>query len=121
MCESDIDRLPRMKDYMKPEDLNDEGVINLVAEVLRSMEEDLTAAARRAAYRPSDDNLQHLKLTRELYQTDWFATMTLGAVDGRQVAETIIRRALRGQKINIQKEGAEHEAVWVHHQVGWRP
>ena len=121
MCESDIDRLPRMKDYMKPEDLNDEGVVNLVAEVLRGMEEALTAAARRAAYSPSEDNLRHLKLMRELYQTDWFTTMTLGAVDGRQVAETIIRRALRGQKINSPKEGAEYEAVRIHHQVRRRP
>ena len=101
MSEVDIDRLPRMKDYLKPEDLNTTACVNLAATVLEEQANALTHAARKAAMYPTKDNIDHLKKLRDFYKTPWFEVLSCGLADGEQIAKMIIKRAVRG--MNVQE------------------
>lgn len=100
MSEIDMDRLPRMKDYLKAEDLNGDACVTLAAEILKGAANKLSSAAITASRHPSKENLAHLNSCRAYYESDWFKMLTCGAVeDGAGVARSIIRRALRGMKM----------------------
>ena len=100
MSEMDMDRLPRMKDTLRPEDLNTDACVTLAAEILKGAAGELSSAAFSAARRPSKENLAHLNTCRAFYESDWFKILTCGAVsDGAGIARMIIRRALRGTKV----------------------
>ena len=100
MSEIDMDRLPRMKDYLKAEDLDTDACVTLAAEILKGAANKLSQAAITASKHPSKENLAHLKACRDFYESDWFKVLTCGAVeDGAGVARSIIRQALRGMKM----------------------
>jgi hypothetical protein len=100
MSEMDMDRLPRMKDTLRPEDLDTDACVTLAAEILKGAAGELSSAAVSAARHPSKENLAHLNSCRAFYESDWFKILTCGAVeDGAGVARMIIRRALRGTKV----------------------
>ena len=87
MSEMDMDARPRMKDYLKAEDLDTDTCVALAAEILKGAAYDLTIAAQRAAHCPDKGNLGHLKACRAFYASNWFKVLTCGAVaDGRGVA-----------------------------------
>ena len=92
---------PRLKDYMKPEDLNTEACLDLAAAVLGEQAKELGHAARRAAVRPNKENLRHLRTMRDFYRGSWFQVLSLGLVDGDQVAQAIVKDALRGVKVEM--------------------
>ena len=95
-----MDRLPRMKDTLRPEDLNTDACVTLAAEILKGAAGELSSAAVSAARRPSKENLDHLNICRKFYESDWFKILTCGAVsDGAGVARQIIKQALRGTKV----------------------
>ena len=100
MSEVDIERMPRMKDYLKPEDLNTEACVNLAATVLKEQAAKLAHAARRYANCPTYENLKQLKRIREWYESDWFDALSCGLADGKKVAKGIIKNALRGVKLD---------------------
>lgn len=101
MSEMDMDRLPRMVDYLKAGDLNTDACVLLAAEVLKGAANELTSAAVHATRHPSRENLAHLNACRSFYESDWFKILSLGAVeDGASVARQIIRMALRGTKVD---------------------
>ena len=118
MSELDMDRMPRMADYMKAEDLNDEGVIALAETILLELAADLKDAARRAAREPSEENLHHLETLRNFYSSDYFTVLSLGAVNGEEAARAIIKKALRGRK-SLGRKGGQHEAIRICDQVRW--
>ena len=99
----DVDHMLRMKDYLKPEDMNTDACLDLVATVLEEQAAALTHAARLAASRPSKENLRRLEELRRFYQSDWFQVLSLGLVDGEEVAKQIIKRALQGRKIKPER------------------
>ena len=99
MSELDIDAMPRMKDYLKPEDLNTNACVNLAATVLSEQANELAHAARRYANFPTKENGAHLKKLREWYETPMFDALSCGMVDGKTAAKNIIRDALRGVKV----------------------
>ena len=99
MTFEDLNRLPRMKDTLKASDLNTDGCLDLATAILKGAAEDLEQAARLAAARPTKENLQHLETRRNFYQTEMFAKLSLGLVNGKEVAQNIIRNALRGRKV----------------------
>ena len=99
MCESDIDRLPRMKDYMKPEDLDTDGCVELARVVLRDAANALTEAARTAAGSQNPEHFRYLKMCQDFYRSDLFAALSCGLVNGETVMQQITKRALRGMKI----------------------
>jgi len=91
--------MPRMKDYLKAEDLDTEACLDLAAAVMSEQAEALTHAAREAAVRPNKENLSRLETLRNFYRSDWFKVLSCGLADGEQVMKQIIKRALRGMKI----------------------
>ena len=93
-------KFPRMKDYLKPSDLDTDGCVSLAAEVLKGAAADLEDAARRNAARPTKENRAHLKSCRDFYSTQWFAALSCGLVDGEKVADQIVKSALRGARFN---------------------
>ncbi len=95
-----MDRLPRMKDYLKAEDLDTDACVTLAAEILNGAAKDLSQAASAAVKQPIKGNLAHLNACRSFYESDWFKILTCGAVeDGAGIARQIIRNALRGTKV----------------------
>ena len=103
MSEMDMDRLPRMVDYLKAGDLNTDACVTLAAEVLKEAANELTSAAVHAARHPNKENLAHLNVCRSFYESDWFKILSLGAVeDGASVARQIIKQALRGTKVEVE-------------------
>ena len=99
MSEDLFAQRPRMKDYLKPEDLNTEACVDLAATVLSEQAEALTHAAREAAVRPNKENLSRLETLRNFYRSDWFKVLSLGLADGEQAMKQIIKDALRGRKL----------------------
>ena len=97
---SEAERMPRMKDYLKPEDLNTNGCVTLAATVPEEQAAELAHAARRYANMPTGENLKQLKRIREWYESDWFAALSCGLADGKKVAKDIIKNALRGVKLD---------------------
>ena len=93
------DNMPRMKDYLKPQDLNTDACVDLAAAILSEMQDALTYAARKAAAHPNEENLRHLESMRNFYKSDWFNVLSCGLADGEQIAQRIIKRALRGMKV----------------------
>ncbi len=103
MSEKDMDRLPRMVDYLKAEDLDTDACVTLAAEILKGAANELATAAITAARHPTKANLYHLKACRGFYESDWFKVLTCGAVaDGAGIARQIIRRALRGTRAEVE-------------------
>ena len=102
MSLADLDRigaLQRMEVCLKPEDLDDGACLDLATELLSGMAEDLRRAAKRYAEFPNKDNMAHLKTCGDMYQTDLFAALSCGTVDGKVAAKAIIKDALRGNRL----------------------
>ena len=94
MSERDMDHLPRMRDTMRAEDMNTDGCVRLVSEILDGAAQDLASAAVRTAICPSKDNYEHLRQCRAFYTSDWFVVLSNGMADGPSVAKKIEREAL---------------------------
>ena len=102
MSEKDMDQMPRMKDYLKADDLDTDACVTLAADILKGAANELATAAVSAARHPTKANLDHLKACRGFYESDWFKILTCGAVaDGPGVARQIIKQALRGTKAEV--------------------
>lgn len=88
---------PRMKTYMKPEDLNTEGCLTLAEAVLQGAAEDYIHARRAAVAHPNDrDAQEHFKTCHAFYRSDWFAALSGGVVDGETVMRRLNKEAVRG-------------------------
>ena len=99
MSLSEAERMPRMKDYLKPEDLNTKGCVTLAATVLEEQADELAHAARRYANHPSKENGEHLRKLREWYESPMFEALSCGITDGKTAAKKIIKDALRGVRV----------------------
>ena len=99
MTFDDLDNAPRMKDYLKAEDLDTDACVNLAATVLGEQQDALTSAARKAATHPTRENLRHLEELRRFYESDWYKVLSCGLADGKEIAKRIIKRAVRGIKV----------------------
>ena len=90
----------RMKDYMKPEDLNTEGCLTLAEAVLQGAAEDYIHARRAAVTRPHDKDAQeHLRVCELFYRSDWFAALSGGVIDGETAMRQLNRIAVRRMKV----------------------
>lgn len=87
----DMDRLPRMKDYMTAADLNLNGCVALASAVLTGLAHDLLSAHHRAIDDPTPENLEHLRAVKAIYRSDYFAALSCGLVDGDAAMREIIR------------------------------
>ena len=91
---------PRMKTYMKPEDLNTEGCLTLAEAVLQGAAEDYIHARRAYITHPHDKDAQeHLRVCELFYRSDWFAALSGGVIDGETAMRQLNRIAARGIKV----------------------
>ena len=93
----------RMIDYLKPEDLDTEGCINLAQTILSEASEALMHAVRRYNEWPSPENLAHLETCRAFYRSDLFTALSCGVIDGDTAAKKIIKDALRGVRVREEE------------------
>ena len=101
---ADMDKPRRMANYMRPDDLSDEGCINLAREILAGAAQSLAHAARQLAERPSEQNYDCMAVARRFYDSDWFRILSCGVVDGETAAKKIVENALRGVRIREVRE-----------------
>lgn len=90
---------PRMKEYLKPEDLNTDACVELAATILSEQANELAHAARRYSTSPTKENRQHLAMLRDWYKSPMFQVLSCGLADGEKVAQDIIKDALRGRAL----------------------
>ena len=93
MSLSEIDTLPRMKDYLKPDDLDTEGCLRLAAEVLQEAGAEYVAARRAVRQEPYDKLAQaHLKTMKDFYRSDHFKALSGGLATGDAVMRELDKR-----------------------------
>ena len=82
-----------MRDYMKPQDLNTEGCILLVTQILRDAAQDYLHTRRYLRRSPDDANaLAHMKHVKSFYTSDYFKALSEGMVDGETVMRELDRQ-----------------------------
>lgn len=101
----DMDRLPRMKDYMKPADLNLNGCVALASAVLTGLAHDLLSAYHHAIDEPTPENLDHLRAVKAIYRSDYFAALCCGLMDG----EAAMREIIRTDRVPRKGEWLRHD------------
>ena len=96
MSETDMDRLPRMKDYLRAEDLNTDAAVTLATEVLREAANEYIHVVRRVREDPGNQYAaDHLRTLQAFYRSDWFRALSMGTVDGEIVMKELSRMAGR--------------------------
>lgn len=86
-----VDDAPRMKDYMKPEDIDTEGAYALVAAIVRGASEEYIQRLRAMKRHPHDREVIFMyKRSRDFFLSDYFHKLT--NLDGEAVLQQIIRR-----------------------------
>jgi hypothetical protein len=98
MSEMDMDARPRMKDTMKPEDLNTEACITLAQTILGEAGMALMHAVRRYNEWLSKEDRAHLETCRAFYRSDLFVALSCGVADGETVIRQLTKQALLGRK-----------------------
>lgn len=93
MSEKDMDVMPRMKDTLRPEDLNTDACANLAGEIMKGLANDYIMALRKYRHHPTKENQQALQRVRKIYLSDWFGVLSCGLVDGQAVMAELNRRA----------------------------
>ena len=94
MSLTDFDRAPRMKDYLKPEDLNTEACVTLAAVVLKDAADAYVHARRAVRMDPGNkDAIAHLRECRAFYKSDYFIALSCGSADGEAVMEQLDKLA----------------------------
>ena len=87
-----IDRMPRMKDCLKPEDLDTRACVLLAATVLEESAEAYKQARRHAMTNPRDKGARaSLDTCRAFYRSDWFKALSCGLADGNAVMRELDR------------------------------
>lgn len=74
MSEKDMDEMPRMKDTLRPEDLNTDACANLAGKILKGLANDYIMARRKYNHQPTPEKRQALERIRKLYRSEWFGT-----------------------------------------------
>ena len=91
---------PRMKTYMRAEDLNTEGCLMLAEAVLQGASEDYIHARRAVIAHPNNKEAQaHFKAMQEFYRSDYFAALSGGVIDGEDVMRKLNKEAVKGWKV----------------------
>jgi len=99
----ELNGMPRMKDTLKPDDLNTDACVALAKEILRGLAKDLAEAVRHYNASPTPENRRHLEAIKALYRSDYFAALSCGIVDGNTAIREIIRNTLRGRRARSEE------------------
>ena len=97
MSLSEFDKHPRMREYMKPEDLDTDGCVALCAEVLKSAAEDYVRTRQALNARPNNKDIKgHMKVCENFYRSSYVRALSCGLVDPDTVMADLDRQA-RGE------------------------
>ena len=89
-----MNSLPRMKDTLRPEDLNTDAVVTLAAEVLRAAANEYIHVVRHVREDPGNQYAaDHLHTLQRFYRSDWFKALSAGQADGEIVMKELNRMA----------------------------
>ena len=84
----------RMVDYLKPEDLNTEACVDLASVILSEAGAEYIHAVRAVRANPTNkDAAAHLRACKAFYRSDYFAALSMGAVDGEAVMQKLAEKA----------------------------
>ena len=84
----------RMVDYLKPEDLNTDACVDLASTILAEAGAEYIHAVRAVRANPTNkDAAAHLRACKAFYRSDYFAALSMGAVDGEAVMQKLAERA----------------------------
>lgn len=92
MNEQEMDAMPRMKDYLLPENLDTDSCVRLVGEIMKGLARDYLQARRKYNHQPTPENRQALDRIRDLYRSEWFRALSMGLVDPQTVMDELDRR-----------------------------
>lgn len=91
----DENRLPRMRETLKAEELNNEGCIRLAQEILSGAAEDYMQARRELLKNPTDKMAaEHFRICQRFYKSDYFEALSMGQIDGETAMKELDRLAL---------------------------
>ena len=94
MSEMDMDARPRMKDTMKPEALSTDACVELAGVILSEAGAEYIHAVRAVRANPTNkDAAAHLRACKAFYRSDYFAALSMGAVDGEAVMQKLAEKA----------------------------
>lgn len=84
----------RMADYLKPKDLNTDACVELAGMILAEAGAEYIHAVRAVRANPTNrDAAAHLRACKAFYRSDYFAALSMGAVDGEAVMQKLAARA----------------------------
>ena len=84
----------RMAEYLKPEDLDTEACITLAQTILSEAGAALMHAVRAVRDNPTNkEAAAHLRACKAFYRSDFFAALSMGAVDGEAVMQKLAAKA----------------------------
>lgn len=94
---SKSDTVPRVKDYLRPEDLDTEGCLRLVRQIMKDAAAEYMQARRTLNAEPHNKGAQmRMRACREFYTSDWFKALACGLVQGETVMELLDKRVKGG-------------------------
>ena len=96
MSEKDMDQMPRMKDYLKTDDLDTDACVTLAAKILADTANEYVRTRRRCDACPSRENLDHLRVCVNFYLSEFYTALSGGLVDGKAAMEALDRQARGG-------------------------
>lgn len=104
MSLADLDRAPRMKDVLKPEDLSTEGCVRLATRILADAAEIYILAKRHLDQDPANkDAIEHYRLCREFYNRELFVALSMGEISPRAAVRELDRMARGNTKAGGRK------------------
>ena len=95
MTYADIPSMSRMKDTMKPEDLDTQGCVALAETILSEASRELFDATREYVLKPSVVSLERLKSAQRFFKSDWFGVLSCGVANGEEAMNAIMEKARR--------------------------
>ena len=88
-----MDRVPRLAETHRAEDLSTDGCIALVAQVMQDAAEEYLQARKALRADPANkDAAAHMATLRAFYLSDYFKLLSGGVADGRIVMRELDRQ-----------------------------
>ena len=84
----------RMAEYLKPEALDTEACVELAGVILAEAGAEYIHAVRAVRDNPTNkEAAAHLRACKAFYRSDFFAALSMGAVDGEAVMQKLAAKA----------------------------
>ena len=96
-----MDACPRMRDTLRPEDLNTDACVNLASTILSETAEDYLQTRRHLTEDPTNEHvLAHMGVLKAFYKSELFVALSMGATDGETAMRELDKMAA-GKRVTI--------------------